>query len=71
MFGKIYFFFNFLLKIFHSQKFIILKNCNKNLNEIPWGSTFINNNELIITEKSGKIKNYYINSKKFLKLIII
>jgi len=22
----------------------------------PWGSTFINNNEIIITEKSGKIK---------------
>ena len=25
------------------------------LNE-PWGSTFINNQELLITEKSGKIK---------------
>ena len=25
------------------------------LNE-PWGSSFINNNEIIITEKSGKIK---------------
>ena len=26
-----------------------------NLDE-PWGSSFINNNEIIVTEKSGKIK---------------
>ena len=32
-----------------------------NLNE-PWGSTFINENELLITEKSGRIK--IINLKK-------
>ena len=32
-----------------------------NLNE-PWGSSFINENELLITEKSGKIK--IINLKK-------
>ena len=30
----------------------------------PWGSTFINNNEIIITEKSGKIKIVNINLKK-------
>ena len=30
----------------------------------PWGSTFINNNELLITEKSGKIKLINLNSKK-------
>ena len=33
------------------------------LNE-PWGSSFINNNELIITEKGGKIKIIDINSQK-------
>ena len=34
-----------------------------NLND-PWGSTFINNHELLITEKSGKIKLINLNSKK-------
>jgi quinoprotein glucose dehydrogenase len=29
----------------------------------PWGSTFINNDEIIITEKDGKIKIVNINSK--------
>ena len=33
-----------------------------NLNE-PWGSTFINNQELLVTEKSGKIKLININNK--------
>jgi aldose sugar dehydrogenase len=33
------------------------------LNE-PWGSSFINNNEIIITEKSGKIKIINIISKE-------
>ena len=55
----------FLLLIFSSasfsenykfQKLVDLKN--------PWGSSFINNNELIVTEKSGKIKVVNINSKK-------
>ena len=31
----------------------------------PWGSTFINKNELLITEKSGKIKMINLNSNKF------
>jgi len=34
----------------------------------PWGSTFINNSEIIITEKSGKIKIININSKKVLEV---
>ena len=38
------------------QKLVDLKN--------PWGASFINNNELIVTEKSGKIKVVNINSKK-------
>ena len=36
----------------------------------PWGSTFISNNELLITEKSGKIKLVLI-LKKSLKLIMV
>ena len=32
--------------------------------ENPWGSSFINKDELIITEKSGKIKLIDIRSKK-------
>ncbi len=34
----------------------------------PWGSTFINNNEMIITEKKGKIKIVNIFSKKILEV---
>ena len=30
----------------------------------PWGSSFINNEELIVTEKSGKIKLINLTSKK-------
>ena len=30
----------------------------------PWGSTFINEKELLITEKSGKIKLINIETKK-------
>ena len=32
--------------------------------ENPWGSSFINKNELIVTEKSGKLKIINIKSKK-------
>ena len=34
----------------------------------PWGSTFINNKELLVTEKSGKIKLINLNSKKILEI---
>ena len=34
----------------------------------PWGSSFINNDEIIISEKSGKIKIININSKKILEV---
>ena len=37
------------------------------LNE-PWGSSFINEDELIITEKSGKIKIINVVSKKVLEI---
>ena len=34
----------------------------------PWGSSFINKDEIIVTEKSGKIKIVNVNSKKILEL---
>ena len=34
----------------------------------PWGSTFISGNELLITEKSGKIKLINLNSKQVSKV---
>jgi len=60
---------NFLLIIFfllfasksYSENYIFTKIIK--LNE-PWGSSFINNNEIIITEKSGKIKIINIVSKE-------
>ena len=35
----------------------------------PWGSSFINENELIITEKKGKIKIINISSREILELV--
>ena len=37
----------------------------------PWGSSFINNNEIIITEKSGKLKLLMLSQKKSQRLNII
>ena len=37
----------------------------------PWGSSFINNDEIIITEKSGKIKIVNLFQKKLQRLNII
>ena len=59
--------------IFSVSLFLLLTNLsfakNFNLEKIvdlngPWGSSFINNEELIITEKSGKIKIINIVSKQ-------
>ena len=36
--------------------------------EEPWGSSFINNNEIIITEKSGKIKIVNVVSKEITEI---
>ena len=54
-----------LISIFTTNSFSENFNFKKfvKLDE-PWGSSFINNNELIITEKSGKIKIVNIKSKK-------
>ena len=59
--------------IFSLSLFLLLTNLSfaknfdlkkiANLND-PWGSSFINNEELIITEKSGKIKIINIVSKQ-------
>ena len=59
--------------IFSVSLFLLLTNLsfakNFNLEKIvdlnsPWGSSFINNEEIIITEKSGKIKIINIVSKQ-------
>ena len=34
----------------------------------PWGSSFINNDEIIITEKSGKIKIFNVVSKEVIDI---
>ncbi len=59
-FLTILFFFLFISKSF-SENFTFQKLVD--LND-PWGSSFINNEELIITEKTGKIKIVNIISKK-------
>ena len=57
-----------ILLLVFTTTFSLAENLNfkkiVNLNS-PWGSTFINNDELLITEKSGKIKLIDINSKKY------
>ena len=62
---KRYFILIFFLLIFPASSFSQDFKFEKivKLNE-PWGSSFINNNELIITEKSGKIKVVDIYAKK-------
>ena len=64
---KIFVLFFFLLFHFNSladsYKFEKILNLND-----PWGSSFINNEEIIITEKSGKIKIVNIKSKKNFEL---
>ena len=45
----------------HSEKIVLEKLVEL---DSPWGSSFINNNEIIITEKSGKIKIVDILSKE-------
>ena len=59
-FLSIFFFFLFSSKSF-SENFTFKKLAN--LND-PWGSSFISDKELIITEKTGKIKIVNIISKE-------
>ena len=60
----IIFFFLFASKSFsNNYKFTKIIQLNE-----PWGSSFINNNEIIITEKSGKIKIVNTFSKEVLEI---
>ena len=56
----------FFSSILHADelKFKKIVNLSK-----PWGSSFINENELIITEKKGKIKIININSGEIFEVI--
>ncbi len=61
---KVFFLISFIF-IFTSKSFSQNYNFQK-LAQLdgPWGSSFLNNNELIVTEKSGKIKIVNIKSNK-------
>ena len=63
-FLKVKFFYIFLFFIFTTKSFSTNFNLEKivDLNK-PWGSSFINNDELIITEVAGKIKIVNIISR--------
>ncbi len=68
MLKKIFFFilfFLFSISIAFTEdlKFTKILNLDK-----PWGSSFINKNELIITEKGGKIKIVNIKTEKVLEI---
>ena len=52
----IFFFTNLFAQNLKFEKLVVLND--------PWGSSFLNNKELIITEKSGKIKIIDILQKK-------
>ena len=66
---KIFFILVFLIINFKSFSLASDFKFNKiaNVNN-PWGSSFINNEEIIITEKSGKIKLINVKSKEILEI---
>ena len=66
---KIFFILVFFIINFQSYSLADDFNFKKiiNLNN-PWGSSFINNEEIIITEKSGKIKLANVVSKKIIEI---
>ena len=49
----------------YSQNFKLEKLVNL---DSPWGSSFINSNEIIVTEKSGKIKIINVMTKEILEV---
>ncbi len=66
---KKYFSLVIIFFLFSSKSFSENFRFEKILNlKDPWGSSFINNEEIIITEKSGKIKIVNISSKKTLEV---
>ena len=66
---KIFFILVFLIINFKSFSYANDFNFKKiiNLNN-PWGSSFVNNEEIIVTEKSGKIKLISIKSKEIIEI---
>ena len=66
---KIFLIFNLFIFLFFSQKLLSLDNQYKlktlksNLS-YPWSLTFINNNQILISEKTGKIKLFDIQNNK-------
>ena len=62
---KKFFFLIFFILFFSSNSFSQDYNFKKLVKlDGPWGSSFLNDNELIVTEKSGKIKIINVNSNK-------
>ena len=53
-------FFLFFSSVSYSDNYSLTKIT---ILEEPWGSTFISNDEIIVTEKNGKIKIVNVNSK--------
>ena len=66
---KIFFILVFLIINFKSFSYANDFNFKKiiNLNN-PWGSSFVNNEEIIVTEKSGKIKLINVKSKEIIEI---
>ena len=64
---KFLIFLNFFLIFSYSNASILSFKKIVNLNE-PWGSTFLNEQELLITEKSGEIKLVNLKTKKIKKI---
>ena len=66
---KIFFILVFFIINFQSYSLADDFNFKKIVNlSNPWGSSFINNEEIIITEKSGKIKLANVVSKKIIEI---
>ena len=64
---KFLIFLNFLLIFSYSNASTLSFKKIVNLNE-PWGSTFLNDKELLITEKSGEIKLVNLKTKNLTKI---
>ena len=66
---KIFFILVFFIINFQSYSLADDFNFKKIINlDNPWGSSFINNEEIIITEKSGKIKLINVKSKEIIEI---
>ena len=66
---KIFFVLVFLIINFKSFSYANDFNFKKTINlNNPWGSSFVNNEEIIVTEKSGKIKLINVKSKEIIEI---